>query len=237
MPLVCYNDEMTHGIGNQSKSAKALFVHHSVGRLIIDRGGLRTNLRNLPNSIELWDHDYNKYGLSDGSGVRLGRSFPVPADNTDPDGLLTLLRAFSPGGSLESELASFQVLLIKSCYPNSRVDSDSKFESLTRTYSDLREVASALDIDVVLVTTPPLAREKSTSAQRSRAVALASWLGQYWPGDGLHIADIFSVLISEDGALAPDLRRFVPFDSHPNDRGARVAAQVIGATLEQVSRR
>src|SRR5689334_14146151 len=103
---------------NEMGRLKALFVHHSVGRYIIARGGLRQRLSESASGrgleIDLWDHDYNKFGLSDGAGNRLGRGFPIPGDNTDPDGLLELFRQANQGAPFATELHSFDLVLTKS---------------------------------------------------------------------------------------------------------------------------
>lgn len=77
----------------------APFIHHSVGQQIIQEGGLRQKLSAGIPSLGLWEHDYNEQGLSDGAGLPLRTSLPIPDENTDPDGLLATLSGMEAGES------------------------------------------------------------------------------------------------------------------------------------------
>ena len=218
-------------------SPRILFVHHSVGRLILSRGGLRQQLAARIPSSQLWDHDYNKFGLSDGSARSQGRSFPIPDDNTDPDGLVELLRRAGTGHDLAEEFCSFDIVVLKSCYPNNAIASDEAEKRLRITYRLLLEAAVGLPIQVVLATSPPLAPERTNKEERERAVRTAEWLTRSWRGPNARVADIFSAISFPDGpfkgGLAWTARRPWPMDSHPGHRGcAQAAAVVVDALVE-----
>jgi len=215
-----------------------LFIHHSVGRQIIQEGGLRQKLSAAVPSLQLWDHDYNEPGLSDGSGSPLGRSFPIPGDNTDPDGLLAILRGIEAGEPWAEDAKTFDVLILKSCFPNNNIHSDAAATSLRALYQEMREVALALPLAVLLVASPPLVLEATLPGQKARAADLAAWLGSHWTGPRLAYANIFETLSYRSGPargtlrLPYRLRR--PRDSHLTVAGAEAAAAAIVPALRAV---
>jgi hypothetical protein len=209
----------------------ALFIHHSVGRQIIGEGGLRQKLYTGSPALELWDHDYNEIGLSDGAGLPLGTSFPVPSDNTDPDGLLTILKGIEAGEPWAERATTFDVLVLKSCFPNNAIRSDAAATSLAETYQQMREVAVALPQAVLLVSSPPLVFEATRPGQAARAADIAGWVGAHWTGPRLGYANIFDPLTYHFGPARGTLRlryrRTRPRDSHLGVAGAQVAANAI----------
>ena len=111
----------------------ALFIHHSVGGQIIAQGGLRQKLSQAMSSLELWDHHYNEVGLCDGGGSSLGTSFPIPGDNTDPGGLLAILAGIEGGEPWAARARTFDVLILKSCFPNNAIRTGAAAQSLKET--------------------------------------------------------------------------------------------------------
>jgi len=209
----------------------ALFIHHSVGRQIIREGGLRQKLYTGSPALELWDHDYNELGLSDGAGSPLGTSFPVPGDNTDPDGLLTILRGIEAGESWAERATTCDVLILKSCFPNNKISSDAAATSLKGIYQEMRDLAVALPQAVLLVSSPPLVFEATRPDQAAWADDIATWLGSHWTGGRLGYANIFETLTYRSGPARGTLRlRYRvkrPRDSHLAVAGAEAAARTI----------
>lgn len=76
--------------------------------------------------------------LSDGAGSPLGTSFPIPGDNTDPDGLLTILKGIEAGEPWAERATTCDVLVLKSCFPNNKIRSDAAATSLKRVYQEMR---------------------------------------------------------------------------------------------------
>jgi hypothetical protein len=224
-----------------SGPARALFVHHSVGGQLLHAGRLRELLadaaRNGAPSVQLWDHDYNAVGLTDGNGRRLGRSFPVPDDNTDPPGLLRL--AAGDGGSAPylAELRGFDVVLMKSCFPNNAIKDDAAFRALQATYEEFFQVLSGwTSTTTVLLTSPPLNPRHTSRTEAARAVQMAEWLVGAPKPPRVHVFDLFGVLSADTGRHAGMLkgqyrRRFRMPDSHPNDAGSRDAASALADYL------
>lgn len=203
----------------------ALFVHHSIGRQIIE-GGLRERLRLA--GTDLWDHDYNEIGLTGPDGVPTGRSFPVPHDDTDPSGLVVLLRALTEGSL--PDVPSHDLLILKSCFPNSAV-TDEGLPALQDTYLELRDLARALPQTVLLLSSPPLSAESTSRREAANAARVAAWLAETWPGEGLAFGDLFSALSHQRGPLRGTLRLDArarrPRDSHLSAAGARRGAALV----------
>ncbi|MFZ0161481.1 MAG: hypothetical protein WAL50_20820 [Kineosporiaceae bacterium] len=216
------------------RPVRALFVHHSVGGQLLRQGRLRERLAGLATAggpvVELWDHDYNQIGLSDGTGTRLGRAFPVPDDDTDPPGLLRLVQGDGGGAPYLAELTGVDVLLLKSCFPNNRLRTDQDVTALRQTYQALFDTLGRWpSTRAVLLTSPPLHPRHTSGAEAARARELAAWLLQTPRPDNVGVFDLFGVLAAPDGSQAGMLRRnyrrrFRLPDSHPNDRGAQDAA-------------
>lgn len=213
---------------------RILFVHHSVGRLMLSKG----NLRSLLNPhVQLWDHDYNRIGLTDWAGVRKGRAFPIPNDNTDPSGLIDLCREFGPAGSLRTEIQGFDCLAMKSCYPNNAIASETELGRLRSNYRELLDVSHDIDVaTIVLMTSPPLVREKTDLPSASRAIKMSHWLLANWP-DGRRrlVVDIFGSLADSRGTLAWVNRGRIPFDSHPGKAGCRAAAEAAAKVFNGIA--
>jgi hypothetical protein len=216
----------------------ALFIHHSVGGQIIRQGGLRQKLSQAMSSLELWDHHYNEIGLCDASGSSLGTSFPIPGDNTDPGGLLAILAGVAAGEPWAARARTFDVLILKSCFPNNAVRTGAAALSLKQTYQQMREVALSLAQAVVLVSSPPLVLEATSPDQAARATDIAAWLGEHWTGPRLGYANIFDTLTYHSGPARGTLRlgyrRMRPRDSHLGGAGAQAAASAIVPAVRAV---
>lgn len=190
------------------------------------------SLRNkLAQGIELWDHDYNRIGLSDGSGKRLGRALPIPDDNTDPPGLLRLVSEFS--GALQDDVSRFECVVLKSCFPNSRVPDRDALIEIEGVYARLRQACLTLPVKVVLLTSPPCVRLRTNEAEGAHVKELNRWLCASWPtADGvLRVVDLHAALSTDEGWLRSEFSRLNPFDCHPNRRGSVVAAEILADSL------
>lgn len=217
---------------------KVLFIHHSVGRYVISAGGLRGRLRQLRPDVELWDHDYNDRGMSDGHGRLVPeRLLPVPDDNTDVDGVLTMVRLIASGSDFGDRLNDFDMLIFKSCFPNNRLPDEAAGARARELYLEIASLVPMIKVPVVLLTTPPLVREKTSAASALRARELADWMKSDLDlGEGF-VLDVFGLLAGDHGLLRNTLafryRKPWPLDSHPNGAGSRSVAGVIAQSLSQ----
>lgn len=219
--------------------SKALFIHHSIGRQILDEGRLREKLAASVPSLTLWDHDYNERGLSDGSGSPVGRSFPIPGDDTDPEGLLRVLEGVRDANPWSADLRTFDLVVLKSCFPNNAIRSDEAAEQLRDTYRRLREIALELPQAVVLVSSPPLVFEATRPDQAARAVRLAEWLTAHWTGPRLAYVNLLDALAYRSGPARGTLRlRYRVLrrgDSHLSPAGAEAGARALVPGLRAVA--
>jgi hypothetical protein len=227
---------------------RILFIHHSVGRYLIRDGALRQRLAAIAAAgsplLELWDHDYNKRGLTDGSGRSLGRAFPLPDDSTDPPALLKLFESEDSAARLAREqVLDFDLVAMKSCYPNSGIDSDAELARNQDIYRRLLESLAVLPRNqFLLLTSPPLVPLRSHRAEGRRARRLAIWLSEEVElPPNVSVFDLFDRLAAPDGPRADRLRRRyrrrLPIDAHPNVRaGEEVAPALVESFVRSAAR-
>ncbi len=214
-----------------------VFLHHSVGRGLIEQGSMRELFTQA--GYQFWDHDYNYPGLTDPTGQVLGYNYNVPADNTDPDGLLNIFTQPVYGLPINtlSGLMQHDVIMFKSCYPASNISTDEELEQRKSWYLKMRDFMDQhRDKIFVLVTPPPLNPAETSAAAAQRARAIATWLtsAEFLSGhSNLFTYDLFDRLAENDAAkvdvymLRQDYRSGT--DSHPT----QVANERIGPDLVQ----
>lgn len=147
-----------------------IFLHHSVGRNLIHQGGVRERLTEA--GFHFWDHDYNWEGLTRPDGTLAGYSYGIPGDNTDPDGLARLFSqpVFPWPINAFSGLLQHEVIIIKSCFPNSNIQSDEQFREMQGYYLKMRERMGRFPNRLfIIVTTPPLNPAETTPEAAARA--------------------------------------------------------------------
>lgn len=209
-----------------------IFLHHSVGRHLIQQGGVRERLTEA--GFRFWDHDYNWEGLTRPDGTLAGYSYGVPDDNTDPDGLARIFSqpAFPWPVNAFSGLLQHEVIIVKSCFPNSNIQSDEQLQEIRGHYLRMRErIDQFPDHLFIIVTSPPLNPAETTPEAAARARSLSRWLqsDEFLAGHpNLAVFDLFG-LLAEDDPTAPDFNMLRAeyregTDSHPN----RLANETIG---------
>jgi hypothetical protein len=209
-----------------------IFLHHSVGHNLIEQGSVRQLFTEA--GYQFWDHDYDYPGLTDPTGTPLGYSYNVPADNTDPDGLLQIFSQPVLGLPLNtvSALMQHEVIAFKSCYPASDLASDTQLEERKDWYRKIRDTMDQHpDRLFVVMTQPPLNPTATNLDIAARARIFANWLksDEFLQGHpNIVTFDLFDRL-AEGNARSPDfnmLRRDYRegADSHPT----RIANETIG---------
>jgi hypothetical protein len=215
-----------------------IFLHHSTGQNLINQGNVRALF--AQKGYRFWDHDYNTIGLTRPDGSLTGASYDIPeiepgsqgGGNTDPEGLAVLFAqpAHNPPDNAWSRLLRHEVLIFKSCFPNSAIESDDSLEQRKALYRGMRDVIDRHpDRLFILLTTPPLHPKATDAQQAARARALARWLGsdEFLRGrPNLYVFDFFDLLadpathtLRAEYQTDPDST-----DSHPNE----AANQTIG---------
>lgn len=221
------------GVERHGDFSNVVFLHHSVGRHLIDQGQMRQQLTAA--GFELWDHGYNWERLNAPDGTRTGYSYVIPGDNTDPDGLARLFsqRLYSWPINAFSGLMQHEVIVFKSCFPNSNITSDAQLEQYRSWYRGMRDVMDQHPDHVFIVVTPPPLNPAATTPEAAeRARAFANWLSsqEFLAGHpNIFTFDLFDALAESDPA-APDANMLREAyregeDSHPNT----LANETIGA--------
>ncbi len=212
-----------------------IFLHHSIGQNLIAQGNVRALF--AQKGYQFWDHDYNTIGLTRPNGTRTHTSYDIPeltpgvrgGGNTDPEGLAVLLAQpmHSPPDNAFSRLMQHEVLILKSCYPNSKIADDETLARRKALYLQMRAVMDQHpDRLFILLTTPPVHPAATTPAEAARARALAKWLAseEFVQGHpNVFVFDLFDLLAdpATDMLRAAYQRDSQPPDSHPNELANR----------------
>lgn len=230
---------------NQGDYTSIIFLHHSTGANLIAEGQVREMLTEA--GYDFWDHHYNPTGLRDPSGELTGYSYRIPNDNTDPDGLARLFaqRAYPWPVNALSGLLQHEVIVFKSCFPASQINSDAQLEQYQAWYLAMRDVMDAHPERVfVVVSPPPLHPAATDPAAAVRARAFADWLSSeaYLAGHANIFAfDLFDHLAESDpnspevnmlrAAYRPD-----DIDSHPNQAANQAVGPAFAKALIEAAR-
>jgi hypothetical protein len=236
-------------------TTRIIFLHHSVGANIIDRGDLRGLLRKKAPNLALSDYGYNAgrraqllsripgysvsslHGLHDAAGRFSTVSYAVPADDTDPDGLAAIFRQTAPASppNTLTYLLQYDVIAFKSCFTAATIPSDETLERFKQDYRAIRATMDRRPDKLFLALTPPPRRASETNhAEAARARSYARWImSDDFHGGKANIAafDLFDALAVPEGqpdanTLRPDYAVADPNDSHPS-----TAADAAIATL------
>jgi hypothetical protein len=201
-----------------------IFLHQSTGRNLIDQGDVRQLFQQA--GYAFWDHDYNDVGLRNPNGNFRGYSYNVPKDNTNPDGLANIFKqpAYPLPFNTYSGLMQHDVIILKSCFPNSNIESDEALAQLKTTYLDIRARMDQYPHKVfILLTTPPLIPEETSPEAAARAHLLADWLqaSEFLNGHpNIFVFDFYNLLIEQNPSAADYNMLRQEYrngsDSHPN---------------------
>lgn len=223
--------------------ANLIFLHHSTGRNLIEEGGIRPSLTEL--GYQFWDHDFNHIGLTLPDGTPTSAHYRIPGmwgrGNTDVDGLAALFAqpVTEPPENAFSRLLQHEVIIVKSCYPNSAVKNDAMLAQFQTYYRQMRDVMDAHpDHLFIIMTSPPLHPLATTPADAQRARAIADWLQSpdYLTGHpNLFVFDFFDLLADPDThTLRPAYQRTAAAaESHPNRLANESVAPLFVAFIDQ----
>ncbi len=223
-----------------------IFLHHSVGRNLIEQGNVRSLFTQA--GYQFWDHDYNTIGLTRPDGTRTHTSYGIPGGdgggNTDPEGLAAMFAqpVHDPPDNAFSRLLQHEVLIFKSCFPNSAITGDDMLEQQKRWYLQIREVIDQHpDKLFIFLTSPPLHPAATTQEEAARARALANWLASdaFLAGhSNLFVFDFFDLLADQDtDMLRRDYQRDLDeADSHPNAKANRTVGLLLVDFVDEAIR-
>jgi len=218
---------------SQGEFTNIFFLHHSVGQHLIDEGHVRQLFQNA--GYDFWDQGYNQdEGQRDPQGNRLEFVYYVPHDNTDIDGYQIIFTqpTFGLPFNTFSGLLQHEVIIFKSCFPNSHIISPDQLEQDKEWYLDMRATFENYPEKVfIILTQPPLNPAETNPEAALRARELTAWLtsDEFLNGhSNLFVFDFFDLLAENDFTSidANMLRREYRngSDSHPN----QLANETIG---------
>jgi hypothetical protein len=218
-------------------SVSLFFLHHSVGRYLIQDGDVRARIaarsREGGPVYRFWDHDYNYIGLRNPDGVLLGYYYGIATGNTDPDGLRDLFT--TDNSARDSIMNKHDVIAFKSCFTAMHITSDSQLQEYKGYYLAMRDFFDQHPEKIfVIVSPPPLHRLATTLGEADRVRLFADWLcsSEYLDGHPNMVAfHLFDLLAHpDDGSSDRNMLRYeyesshTGNSSHPND----LANQTIG---------
>jgi hypothetical protein len=230
---------------------KVIFLHHSTGANLIKEGVLRDFLKLRLPDVEFWDHGYNLFpfnialfhhtGLTDAKGKLTGTSYDVPNNNTNPDGfenIFSQLVTTKPKNTF-SHLIGYDVIVLKSCYPVTKIKSDKQLEDYKKSYLKIRKRIDQFPNKLFVLFTPPPLRAALTKPEYAkRAKEFADWLNskEYLEKRiNLRVFNFFDLLINkETNTLKPEYCKVFPWDSHPNKKANREIAPLFVNFLTQL---
>jgi hypothetical protein len=214
-----------------------IFLHHSVGHELIRQGRLRERLAGT--GFDFYDHHYNGIGLTRPDGTPAGYSYNIPADNTNPDGLLRIFEQSVhrlPLNAL-SGLLQHEVILVKSCFIAIQTLNKDDVEKQKTAYLRIRKRMGQYPEKLfIILTSPPANPAETDVGSAARARSLSAWLqsDEFRTGsENLRVFDLFG-LLAENNPEAPDYSMLrskyrTGADSHPN----LAANEAIGPILAE----
>ena len=208
--------------------SQIIFLHHSVGANLVQQGGVRQGLTDL--GYEFSDHGYNGDGLTLADGAPAGRDFGVPDDNTNPDGFAGIFAQplNDPPDNTFSNLMQYDVIVFKSCYPVSNIQSDDQLAEYKSYYLTIRTRMDQYPNKIFIVVTPPPEIPAETDPQAAaRARDFADWLAssEYLEGHPNVVTFNFFDLVADPASnMLRAGYRTDESDAHPNE----LANQTVG---------
>lgn len=211
--------------GKPAKTLSMVWLHHSTGDVLLE-GGLLQALKG--NNIDFYDINYkeavvNSYVIGDHTDVP-----DWPKTFNDAKRFDVVRKWELPQGEEHHD-----VVMFKSCFPNSNIDSEAKLEEYKKHFNALIPTFQANpEILFIGMSTPPLVKAQTNPEAASRARQWAKWLNTSYAKDvkNIKIFDLFNALAIAEGK--PDENTLVPQfamnkeDSHPTAEGARAVARL-----------
>ncbi len=190
---------------SKTKFEKSVFfIHHSTGEIYWE-GGMREVLENAgyDAAAPWWD------------------------GNTDPQDFYS---EFTNADNWEL-LEGYDIIIFKSCFPASDIESDSELQDYKEWYNQLYLVYEDHQNKLfVPMSTPPLLEENTTAAAAKRSLDFENWLltdyKNNYSGKNLAPFDLHSLLSDSEGFLAPDFIADSE-DDHPNSYSGQIVGEAI----------
>lgn len=208
---------------------KVLFIHRSVGRNLIRDGRVYELVKPYEKHLTFSDYDHNT-GVLTATATRQKLGHIFPGRNTYPSDLARLFGA--PTAETQPILdwiGSYDTIVLKSCYPTTKIKSDEALEELKQNYQAVAVYFHATGQQLGLLTPPPMKPRLTAPEWASRAWQLSAWLVSTDFGNNIKVFDLFDALSAKENesdanTLRKDYRRLLFFDAHPNRKASRAIA-------------
>jgi hypothetical protein len=222
-------------IAEKNYAHRMVFLHHSVGKGLLEEGNLRDSLRQM--SIVVKGMTYG-----DSIGQYTDMCNWLPKFQSD---MKSIFQFQNHPNVYYADSRANDIIMFKSCFPNSDIGADGTEPgdplSSKRTLADYKAVFAGLGGEIrkypntlfIYMTFPPLVPLETTPESARRARAFNVWLkDEFFPTyrreSGLNnfvMFDLFDVLADQDNVLKEEYRNANPRDSHPNGPANREAAR------------
>lgn len=225
--------ELTAELDKQADT-RMVFLHHSVGRRILNEGGLRNDL--LQMGVLVKSATY---------GDEVGEHTDVCHWAGKFDSSMQDILEFSASGNrYHKDGTTNDIVVFKPCYPNSDIvgegtepgdpyGAEQTTANYKATFNHIRPLMAAHpDKLFIYMTAPPRVPEATTAEMAARARLFNDWLiKEFQPTyqsetgqNNFFVFDLFGTLADERGFLKSEYRLNLTGDSHPNEKGAKAAA-------------
>ena len=220
-----------------------LFIHRSVGQNLLNDGHVYQLVRETRQPFGFSDYNQNIDVLSAEGESPKTMGWHFPGEDTKPRGYAELFsnERLASNDPILQTILSYDIIAIKSCYPNSNIRSDAELEDIKKAYRQVIAFFSGQPKKkLAILTTPPLLPYMTARANAARARQLADWLMATTFGPNIFVYNFFDELATPVGARFPNVlrreyRRLLPFDPHPNKRANRTIASNVVAFLQAVA--
>ena len=220
---------------DETAATRMIFMHHSVGRGLLERGKLREQLLNRGILVK---------------GATFGDEL---CEDTDMNYWLEKFRTRIPQilsfkahpNQYRSDNITNDIVMFKSCFPNSDIVSDGAEPGdpsvPVRTIANYKALFAQLKQEFarypntlfIYLTAPPLVPESTTPENAGRARSFNAWMvNEFVPAyrketglDNFAAFDLFGVLAGADNVLKVEYRQNIAGDSHPNTKASRTAVE------------
>lgn len=220
--------------GPPARTLSMVWLHHSTGDNLL-AGGLLQALR--ANNIDFHDINYEEAVVE---GYVIG-------DHTDPPDFPKTFN--TPAyfarvrGWERTDGKPHDIIMFKSCYPASDIESDAKLDQYKKWYDSLLPTFRANpEILFIPMSTPPRVKRRTDADDAARARSFARWLSTEYATDlkNVQVFDLFHALAILEGK--PDQNTLAPqfamaaTDSHPTAAGARAVTRLFIPWLNRAIR-
>ena len=207
---------------------KLLFIHRSVGHNLILHGNLRERLHQAIPGLLFDDYDQNYDVLTHDDLHSEKPGLVFPGGNTRPEDFADIFtdKATPEATAIRDMALAYDVVILKSCYPNSNIRSPAELDAVQGCYRQIAKffAADRPNKQLIILTSPPLRKNRTSMGNAQRARILAEWLAAEPHGPNTTVFNFFAELADARGFLRKEYQTVWPWDSHPSPKASREIA-------------